>query len=507
MPLQDVLTKLAAASMIASAPLSTEDHNSIEEELKKVTADIYERNVELAIRNRTFTILRKIYDVINTSLGIEDTAKRVIDAIIEELKFQKGFIALISNDLKELKSVAASHHPPEFEPVLEQYGQPFRTFKSPITNTNNFCVASLINNQTRITNELHEVLTPSLDEKAAIDIEEKLNIQTTIIYPIIFGSRKLGILGLCINKHIGFLSRNEREILKELIEVVAIAIERSQIYADLKKANEKLHDANIRLQELDHLKDEFVSVASHELRTPMTAIKSYLWLALAGRGGPISEKQKFYLDRAYNSTDRLLKLVNDMLNVSRIESGRMSFEIQQVDMVKLVNEVIGEVKPRADELGLNIKVENNITFEAVMADPDKIKEVLINLIGNSLKFTPSGGFITICFEKTPRQIVTHVQDNGAGIPDEDLSKLFQKFGLLKGSYTVNQNAAQGTGLGLYICREILNQHKGAIWASSQGRGKGSQFSFALNIYNEREFYNFQEQMKKAKQVGIVHTVV
>ena len=124
---------------------------------------------------------------------------------------------------------------------------------------------------------------------------------------------------------------------------IAVAIKNSLQFEEIKQfsktlqfkvdeATKKLRLANIRLEELDKLKDDFVSVASHELRTPMTAIKSYLWMAIAGKGGEINEKQKYYLDRAYKSTDRLIKLVNDMLNISRIESGRMNFNMQKVDI-------------------------------------------------------------------------------------------------------------------------------------------------------------------------------
>ena len=148
---------------------------------------------------------------------------------------------------------------------------------------------------------------------------------------------------------------------------------------------------------MDKLKDDFVSLASHELRTPMTAIKSYLWMALAGKGGEISGKLKFYLQRAYDATDRLIKLVNDMLNISRIESGRITISIQRVSLVKLVQDVVFEVMPRAQELGVKLSVTASLGVPDVIADSDKIKEVLINLIGNSLKFTPANGTITVSF--------------------------------------------------------------------------------------------------------------
>src|SRR5260221_349700 len=131
----------------------------------------------------------------------------------------------------------------------------------------------------------------------------------------------------------------------------------------------------------------------------MTAIKSYLWMALDGRGGALTEKQRYYIERGYLSVDRLIKLVNDMLNISRIESGRITVQLQAVDLQKLTEEVVEEVTPRANELEVTVEVQRADSLPQVSADPDKIKEVLFNLIGNSLKFTQKTGKITVSFSR------------------------------------------------------------------------------------------------------------
>lgn len=527
--MQAVLDKLSTASGMTTVPTSAPapQSASFEDELKRVNQEIYERNVELTIRNRTFSILQKIYEIINTGLGVEETAQKLIMAIVQELQFRNGMVALRDKKNKFLQSIAVGFLTQEEVELTKEYNYPFRNLYLPLTNTDNFLVRSLINNKTHLTNDLNDILMPFIDEKKSAELAEKLNIKTCIVYPINFAGNTIGVMMFGMDKHIGFLSRAEREILKELIEVVAIAIERAQIYEDLKDANE-------RLKEVDKLKDEFVSVASHELRTPMTAIKSYLWMALAGKGGPINEKQKYYLDRAYNSTDRLIKLVNDMLNISRIESGRMTFAIKEVDLPKLVDDVIAEVKPRADELGLTVEIsqsrplsagsvkisDNNVvsaqistdsnrfqqiaTIPHVIADPDKIQEVLMNLVGNSLKFTPRGGKISISFEVKGDEIITHVTDTGVGLEPDDKEKLFQKFGLIQGSYVTNQNAFLGTGLGLYICKEIIELHKGKIWADSEGRNKGATFSFSLKLFNETTLASFSQLQQGKGEVGIIH---
>ncbi|MEO6508586.1 MAG: HAMP domain-containing sensor histidine kinase [Patescibacteria group bacterium] len=470
-----------------------------EKELAQVNKDMYERNFELAIRNRTLSVLREMYEIINTSLGIEKTCTRLIEAIVKELKFQKGFIALCDKESHSLRTIALSSSPENVDKDLPHSKHPFKHFNVSLKDRDNFCVASVVGKHERMSNSLYDVLVPLVTEDEAITIESMLKIQTTVIYPIIFANKVLGTLVLCLDKHVGLLSRAEVETMKELMDVVAIAVERAQIYADLKLANEKL-------KELDHLKDEFVSVASHELRTPMTAVKSYLWMALNGKGGELNEKQKYYLDRAYMSTDRLIKLVNDMLNVSRIEAGRVSLSVDKVDLNTLSEEVIAEVKPRADELGLTIKLVKVSDLPPVIADSDKIKEVLINFIGNSLKFTLSGGVIEINFVKKEDMIITNVIDNGKGIMKEYQAKLFEKFGIIKGSYTTT-STSQGTGLGLYICKSIIKMHKGEIWAASEGKDKGSTFSFSLKVYNPKDLKLIQAEQESKEGKDIIRTAV
>jgi len=275
----------------------------------------------------------------------------------------------------------------------------------------------------------------------------------------------------------------------------------------LEQISSQLKDANEKLKALDKLKNEFVSVASHELRTPMTAIKSYLWMALKGKGGELNEKQRYYIERSYNSVDRLVRLVNDMLNISRIESGRISIEFQSVDLNRLTQEVVDEVLPRAGELGISVTIQKLGSHPRVLADPDKIKEVLFNLIGNSLKFTPKGGSITVSFSQQNGFIETMIKDTGAGIAQEDMGKLFQKFGLLTGSYITNQTSTSlGTGLGLYICRSIIDLHGGEIKAASQGRGNGAIFTFTLKEFKESESQTFKTEnpADKKDSVDLIH---
>lgn len=312
----------------------------------------------------------------------------------------------------------------------------------------------------------------------------------SVILPLYVGVEIEGILVLGEKKSGEIYSNQDIDVLEIFGPEISVAVQNSKAYEEIRQFNITLtheiekatHDlkiANNKLQELDKLKDDFVSVASHELRTPMTAIKSYLWMALNKRKDELSDDMKRYLDRSYISVERLISLVNDMLNISRIEGGRVKFTLAEVDLVDLVHEVIDEVSPRANEKKIAIEVVDH-DLPKVLCDQDKINEVIINLVGNSIKFTPEGGKISVSFGTSGDLVSVKVVDNGRGIDPADLPRLFSKFGRLDNSY-VSVAESEGTGLGLYICKSLIELHKGRIEVKSEGLDKGAEFTFWLPI--------------------------
>lgn len=242
---------------------------------------------------------------------------------------------------------------------------------------------------------------------------------------------------------------------------------------------QEVYKMNAKLHQLDHLKDDFVSVASHELRTPMTAIRSYAWMALNRPDTPISDKTKRYLSRVLSSTERLINLVNDMLNVSRIESGRIEITPKEFEITALFSEVFTEIEPKVKERNLHLQMSQD-HLPKVFADPDKVHQVLLNILGNALKFTPSGGLILISFLNDGQFLEISIKDSGVGISSDDMTRLFQKFGKLDNSYVAAATSG-GTGLGLYICKSLITLMGGKIWAHSDGLNKGTTFTFTLPV--------------------------
>ena len=462
----------------------------------------------LAEREKAYAATKALNAIILETLDYEGAVKQIVNALPHYLGYETGVLAIVDEAKGVLKRVGLSSTSGGIAAVMV-LEKPFSSIDVPLTEVENFCIKALRERRPLHTNKLYDVVRPGLTPENSKIVQEKMNTKTTLIFPIYSRKNKpIGTFLISMSKDYTELTEYEHQTIENFVDSVRIALNNAILYTSLENTSLQLQEANEKLKALDKLKNEFVSVASHELRTPMTAIKSYLWMALNDKGGPLNEKQRYYVERGYNSVDRLIRLVNDMLNISRIESGRMTIEFQSVDLITLTEEVVEEVLPRAKELGVTLVVQKTDSLPSVFADPDKIKEVLFNLIGNSLKFTPNGGSITISFIKKNGFVQTSVTDTGAGISAEDKNKLFQKFGLLPGSYITNQTStSMGTGLGLFICRSIIELHHGEIKAESEGRGKGSTFIFTLKEFQESDQQALKTESSEKEKVGLIHMQV
>ena len=239
----------------------------------------------------------------------------------------------------------------------------------------------------------------------------------------------------------------------------------------------KLKRAHEKLKKLDAMKDEFISIASHQLRTPLTVIKGYLSMIMEGDFGRVALKQRDPMHKITESSDRLIQLVENMLNVSRIESGRIQYNFKDVQLEDLVKSVVDELANKAKLKLLELKYNAPVSpLPKVKIDEEKIRQVVINLIDNSIKYTDKGR-VAVDLRQVGKNLEFSVSDTGAGIKKDDLGKLFQKFSRGTGATSVTE----GTGLGLYVARQMVEAHKGKIWAESKGEGTGSRFCFTLPV--------------------------
>ncbi|MCA1957871.1 MAG: HAMP domain-containing histidine kinase [Nitrospira sp.] len=261
-----------------------------------------------------------------------------------------------------------------------------------------------------------------------------------------------------------------------------------QAYQELEQLNEtleqrvrqrtsELQTANEKLKELDHLKSTFVSVVSHELRTPMTSIKGYVENLLDGLAGALTEKQARSLERVKHNIDRLTRMINELLDLSKIEAGRLELHLAPIDIVDLVEDVVENHRATARQKSILLRTVLHAPLPMVRADTDKLHRVLINLVHNAIKFTPEGGEILVEVGTRDFDFVeVTVIDSGNGIPTDELDKIFDKFYWSKSAPV----EARGAGLGLAIAKNLIELHGGSIRVESV-LGKGSRFSFTIPV--------------------------
>lgn len=239
---------------------------------------------------------------------------------------------------------------------------------------------------------------------------------------------------------------------------------------------EELKVANEKLKKLDDLKTEFLSITSHQLRTPLSGIRGYLSMMIEGDFGKFTDEQQPILNRVTKEVERLIRLVQVFLNVSRIESGRLRIDKVDGDMVDLAQTAVAELKPAAEEKGLQLTYEPGASIK-LKADFDKLKDVVVNLVDNAIKYTKEGS-IAVTTKISEGRARLEVKDTGVGIEPSYAGSLFEKFTRAEG---ISQVDASGSGLGLFIVKKIIEGHEGKVWAESEGEGKGSTFIIEVPI--------------------------
>jgi signal transduction histidine kinase len=268
---------------------------------------------------------------------------------------------------------------------------------------------------------------------------------------------------------IGFAIRNARAYER-------VKHKNDTLFDELKTKNEALRQANRQLKKDDQLKDEFVYIATHELKNPVTAMKGYLSLIQEGAFGPVEGKLKHAVDQIDQSNQQLISLLNNLLNIARTEAQKLNIKTQAVAICKIIEEVTQDVKPLLDQKGLSLTHSCQNRAVAVMADKERLREIMSNLISNAIKYSETG-IIDISHEIIQDQLVTHVKDQGVGISEHDQKQLFTRF------FRVEEEAAKGipgSGLGLFIVKQLIEKMGGKIWFQSK-LGEGSTFSISLPL--------------------------
>jgi len=441
--------------------------------MEKQTVQLKESDLlALVDKNRALDATYKLIEIILGTSDFDEMAQKIVDVIPMALGYELAILWLIDEEKEKLVKTAISQTIKD-EKMMQKLKEALGNSSIALGYDDNLCVKAIKEKKQCVSEHFFDFLGPAVTFNTAREIQEMLGTELNVATPLIVRDKPIGVLVISMSRDTNNLSDFEREMLRKFSENAGIALENAKLYKNLKDAKDELSEAYENLLALNKMKDEFLTVASHELRTPMTIVKSYLWMLRQQKAGKLKKKQIEYLEKAMKGTQRMIDLINDMLNISKFEQGKVFFNIQQVNICKLIEEIISGFEIKLSTKNIYLKLDDSCRDVFADIDKEKMRDVITNLIDNAIKFTESGG-VDINVETETDKVIISIKDTGAGISKQDLPKLFHKFGRIDNSYTIASDTG-GTGLGLYIAKLYVEGMGGKIWATSDGVGKGSTF--------------------------------
>jgi len=441
---------------ISSDSISTND----------VNRELYIRNAELAVRNKTLLLLHVMSGVMARALETKEMVHDIVHTLRQEFSYPFVAVALVDEKKKylEWKSFSSAEKKGIKSVRIEQL-EPIS-----LLGRNNICAKSLRTNRRHVSRNFANIFE-GIDVETGKQFSIDTQLKSALIFPLTLGKESVGILAVGLDRSAITLSKHERETFQSLLGLMTIALQKAETFQHLQNTAKQLRVANHHLQELDGVKTEFLSIASHQLRTPLSVLKGYIGMLNSNMLGPLAVKQKDVLMRMDSGTEQLIMLVNHLLDVSRIESNRLSVRLEPIDLRGVLDGLVKFLEGKAKEK--NVALLYTVPTMALMVnlDLEKVKEVFMNLLDNALKYTDEGN-VTVTVRVEESNVRVEVRDTGHGLTHEDIANLFQKF--VTGS--ASKNVRTTTGLGLYVVKKLVEAMHGTVAAESEGKEKGSRFT-------------------------------
>jgi PAS domain S-box-containing protein len=393
------------------------------------------------------------------SLGATETLDDIIEitcnCLIETLEFKRGSLGFVEGD-----NLVFNNH----------WGYESNEHISMPLDGPGFTVKAVNTRESLIINDANksDIYASPLSEYPA---------QSELDVPVIVEGEAVAVINIESMQNDAF-SLDDQQLIETLAMHMATAIHRIRTVEEKTGLESELFEERVRSEqekELSRLKTQFMNTATHEIRTPITSIKGYTELILETlEKGDVVTVQK-YFEVISRNVERLEVLSNDLLDLQRLESGRIDLTLQFCSVNELLGELESLIRPIVDRSGhmLRIKIDESLEF---MCDKARINQVLVNLVNNAWKYSPVGSEVSVEVNQTDVSVLFSIIDHGVGLSDEDISKLFIAFPDIQ-----VKEYSHGSGLGLSICKGIVELHGGEIWAESEGHGKGSKFSFTIPI--------------------------
>jgi len=325
-------------------------------------------------------------------------------------------------------------------------------------------------------------------------------VEHFVISPILTQNGIIGIVFVGNQSNAMPITEGDEELIAILANQIGQSLENARLFEQVYSSSQMLEskvqdrtkqlaDALAEVQNISKTKSEFISAVSHELRTPLTSIKGYAAILIEGKLGAVPDKAKERLAKINTHSDNLVKLINDLLDISRIESGRVEMNIGRCDLNKIIENMQDLLTPQMIEKNIQCKIDYINNIPEMFLDSSQIERVFINLVGNAIKFTPEKGTISIKVVHKNKIVTVEVSDTGIGIPKDAMTRLFDEFYRVENQ--INQNV-KGTGLGLPLAKKIVEAHNGKMWVTSEVH-EGTTFHFTLPVWMENEKVKIKEE--------------
>lgn len=448
-------------------------------EVKNATEELQLINLELHERNNFLTALQKMTNIITRSLDLQKVTQTIVDGVSQELHYTGAALFLVdrTEDRVRLNAITQTGR---IKDVMRRYPIPADLFAQSFSfsSTDNFLTRTVQSGHIQVSERLSDFVGKLLETSVVDRIQTELGIRSAVSVPIVSETEIIGSLLYVFNRDRTFLKETDIQMMRSLADQSGIVVRNLRLYQELQEVNDKLKKANDELKQLDQVKSEFMSIASHQLRTPLSGIMGYLSMLVEGDYGGFSKDQMTVLQNVLDASRRMIRLVNVFLNITRIEAGRFKLNRTKVEFPALITSVANELAVPAKTKGIKLTFEKPTEhIPTLWVDQDKFTDVILNLVDNAIKYTEEGS-IAVRIRTHKESLRVEVQDTGVGIIKEQAKNLFNKF--VRGS-GIARIQPDGSGLGLFIAKKIVEAHAGQIWVESEGEGKGSTFILEIPL--------------------------
>lgn len=446
-----------------------------------IAQELYAKNVELAHTNQTLSLLRAIDSLVLESQGsTAELCSSISQALIANSDYLfAGIFAVekIDGETLSLSGFALSSDELN-KTIADTLREVTLSTTSPWFNTE-VKIESV--DTARIGDGvLKQIFTSHINLVEKLAKEAGFGALTLVK---LFARQKLvGVLVIGTQKSTSERSEADQDLQERLGDAIGLAVDNKLLYEENQQVLHKLELTNKKLKALDEAKDEFISMASHQLRTPLTSVKGYVSMVLEGDAGKVSPKQHDLLQQSFTSAQRMVYLISDLLNVSRLKTGKFVMDPTPVYLPDIVEEELKQVAETAKSRNVKLRFLKPKKFPTLNLDDTKIRQVIMNFVDNAIYYTPSGGEINIGLNSNATSAEYTVTDNGIGVPKADQVHLFTKFYRALNAKTARPD---GTGLGLFMAKKVIVASGGAILFKSV-EGKGSTFGFTFPLKTTAE---------------------